>query len=209
MASLAQLTANRSNSLKSTGPTSVAGKAVSRFNALKSGIDAKSLVIPGEDAAELQALATNYQLQFLPGSPVEQFLVDTLTHADWKLRRLRKREAQLLHPAPGDSVNENLLYRLDRQITAAERSYFRALKELLRQIPARIENELAELEARVGQTVSPANPAPGSNPAPEIGFVPSETESMPQTAALGQPKAVSAAPTARREEPKINLALRL
>jgi hypothetical protein len=37
---------------------------VSRFNALKSGIDAQSLVIPGEDAAELEAVAEDYREQY-------------------------------------------------------------------------------------------------------------------------------------------------
>jgi hypothetical protein len=207
MASPAQIAANRSNSLRSTGPTSATGKAVSRFNALKSGIDAKSLVIPGEDPGELEALKSNYHLQFLPGSPVEQFLVDTLTHADWKLRRLRKREAQLLNPAAGDSVDENLLYRLDRQINTTQRAWFRAFKELMHQIPARIDQELAEIEAATA-SASPSA-ANATEIAAEIGFVPSATVSAANTAGPAQPKPLSATPPTRREDPKINLALRL
>ena len=73
MATPAQIEANRRNAQRSTGPRSVEGKAVSRFNALKSGIDAKSLVIPGEDPAELEALVANYYLQFPAATPVEAF----------------------------------------------------------------------------------------------------------------------------------------
>jgi len=51
MASLARTAINQNNSQNSTGPTSVAGKAVSRFNAMKHGLDAAALVIPGEDPA--------------------------------------------------------------------------------------------------------------------------------------------------------------
>jgi hypothetical protein len=53
MATAAQMAANRLNSLKSLGPRSEEGKAVSRFNALKSGVHAKSQVIPGEESAPL------------------------------------------------------------------------------------------------------------------------------------------------------------
>src|SRR5581483_10830012 len=49
MSTLRQIEANRRNSQLSTGPRTPEGKAVSRFNALKSGVNAKAQVIPGED----------------------------------------------------------------------------------------------------------------------------------------------------------------
>ena len=52
MPTQAQLNANRLNAQKSTGPTSPEGKAASSLNALKSGIDAWSHIIPGEDTAD-------------------------------------------------------------------------------------------------------------------------------------------------------------
>ena len=51
MATPAQLAANRANAQRSTGPRSVEGKSVSRFNALKHGVDAASIALPGEDSA--------------------------------------------------------------------------------------------------------------------------------------------------------------
>jgi hypothetical protein len=65
----AQINANRLNAQKSTGPTSPEGKAVSRLNALKTGIDAWSQIIPGEDPAELEALAEAFHLHFRPPIP--------------------------------------------------------------------------------------------------------------------------------------------
>ena len=56
MATPKQTAANRLNAQNSTGPRSVEGKAASRFNALKSGIDAKAQVIPGEDPDQLEDL---------------------------------------------------------------------------------------------------------------------------------------------------------
>ena len=44
---------------KSSGPTSVTGKAVSSMNALKSGIHAKSLVLPSGKLADLEQLVAD------------------------------------------------------------------------------------------------------------------------------------------------------
>ena len=69
MATQAQINANRANALKSTGPRSAEGKSASRFNALKHGIDAASIVIPGEDPAEYEALAAGYHQSNCPQPP--------------------------------------------------------------------------------------------------------------------------------------------
>src|ERR1035437_2498530 len=66
MATPTQITANRANAQNSTGPRSVEGKSVSRFNALKHGIDAASIVIPVEDPADYDDLADHYLQEFRP-----------------------------------------------------------------------------------------------------------------------------------------------
>ena len=66
MSTLRQIEANRRNAQKSTGPTSVAGKAVSSMNALKTGIHAKSLVLPTEKAADLDQLIDEYHQHHHP-----------------------------------------------------------------------------------------------------------------------------------------------
>ena len=83
MATPAQITANRANAQKSTGPRSAEGKSTSRFNALKHGIDAASIVIPGEDPTDYDALAANYQRSYRPETPSENFHVDTMLRTDW------------------------------------------------------------------------------------------------------------------------------
>ena len=95
MPTQAQLNAKRLNAQKSTGPTSPEGKAASSLNALKSGIDAWSHIIPGEDPAELEALTAQFLLHFVPADPNQLALVDTLISAEWTQRRLRRIEAQL------------------------------------------------------------------------------------------------------------------
>ncbi len=150
MATPAQINANRANAQKSTGPRSVEGKSASRFNALKHGIDAASIVIPGEDPAEYEALAAEYRRDLRPQSPSEIFHVDTMLRADWLKRRLQLVEADLyrtlLAEIPGsslaaallsDSPAAKLLARTQRQIAAFERTWHRANTELTR---ARSEN---------------------------------------------------------------------
>ncbi len=150
MATIAQIHANRLNSQKSTDPTSVEGKAVARFNALKHGMDPQSLIIPGEDPAELEALAHDYHEQFRPDGPEETFLVETLIRADWNKRRLRRIETEifrsliaeqeaagvpantLLGAVFGQNGGNNALEKIFRRLETAERTWFRALKELHR-----------------------------------------------------------------------------
>ena len=69
MSSQRQIEANRRNAQKSTGPTSVAGKAASSMNAPKTGIYAKSLVLPSEKLADLEQLIDEYYQSHNPTTP--------------------------------------------------------------------------------------------------------------------------------------------
>jgi hypothetical protein len=95
MASQEQIQANRRNSQKSTGPRTLQGKAVARFNALKTGIDADAEVIPGESPFQLDNLTREYYHRWKPTLPEERAIVDAAIHDDWQLRRLRRAEAAL------------------------------------------------------------------------------------------------------------------
>lgn len=154
MTTLKQLQANRLNSQKSTGPRTPAGQAVSRMNALKSGIDAQSNIITGEDPAALDSLTRQYYERLQPQGPEECALIDTVVYADWLLRRLRKTEAQmwdrridrnrawfqehgvsldhLQEAAYADRDREKDFDRLHRRIAAFERSLRTSLESLAR-----------------------------------------------------------------------------
>src|SRR6187551_2600846 len=97
MATQAQINANRANALRSTGPRSVEGKSASRFNALKHGVDAASITLPGEDPEAYQALADAYDSHYQPGGVAERFLVDSMIRADWQKQRLQGLEAGLIN----------------------------------------------------------------------------------------------------------------
>jgi hypothetical protein len=156
MATAAQMAANRLNSLKSLGPRSEEGKAASRFNALQSGIHAKSQVIPGESAEELEAMAASYREQYRPENPAEVFLVDRMIRADWELRRFEQIEAELwegefnkgIRPAQAFAKNPAFVL-LYRRMDAAERSFYRAQKELqqMRKSKGAVKSETAAVEA--------------------------------------------------------------
>src|SRR6478672_9792642 len=95
MASPAQFNANGMNAQKSHGPTSVEGKAVTRFNAMKHGLDAASLVIPGEDPAELARLAADFHREYAPEGAIETELVEIIIRSTWFQHRYARLEAQL------------------------------------------------------------------------------------------------------------------
>src|SRR6266852_2238172 len=151
----AQINANRLNAQKSTGPMSPEGKARSSLNALKSGIDAWSHIIPGEDPVELEALAIAFHLHYRPADPTQLALVDTLISAEWIQRRLRRIEAQLWnyqvecldknfthaefidisiqHNSPIGHAYQDALEpftRIQRRIDATNRMFLRTLKAL-------------------------------------------------------------------------------
>jgi hypothetical protein len=148
MATQKQIEANRRNAQLSTGPSSDAGKAISRMNALKTGIDAQSLIIRGEDPAALELLTRQYYERFQPQGPEECDLIDTAIASSWLLRRLRKTEAEIWnasidwdlehHPDHGHLQSrayagaDRTLDRCHTRIAALERSLRTALETLVR-----------------------------------------------------------------------------
>ena len=183
MSSLRQVEANRLNALNSTGPSSVEGKAASSMNALKSGIDADSLIIPGECPGVLYPLIAEYIARYRPATPAERVLVNTLIRAEWQLRRLDKVEHHLwsgrfqeIADARKTSVSardleehdtygrvyaemDKTLARLQSRINSFQRSYRDALRDLLALQAARL-------------SPPPPQPLAPKSTSPQIGFVP-------------------------------------
>jgi hypothetical protein len=169
MATAAQIAANRANAQKSSGPRSVEGKAASRFNALKHGMDAESIVLPGEDAEAYRQLAENYYRDFRPGHVNQQFHVDTLIRCDWQRRRLQRSEAKLYRAllAEGtdpedldiailrDSPTAKLLRKVSSQIASLERAYHRAVNELRRLEHNNRKAESAYIDAMIDAACAP------------------------------------------------------
>jgi hypothetical protein len=139
---------------KQTGPKTPEGKARSSQNALKHGLTAQSILLPGEDPDEWRQHLNAYLNRFLPRDPVESDLVHRIAAAQWRIDRACRFEAQLLtrridydqqHAKEplDDHTSAAIAYRnlsedyralenLNRQEARLSREYDRALRELER-----------------------------------------------------------------------------
>ena len=180
MSSQRQIEANRRNAQKSTGPTSVTGKAASSMNALKSGIHAKSIILPSEKLADLEQLIEDYYQRHDPDTPEARFYLDEVIHCEWLLRRYRAAEAQMWqhdlenlygekpeHPLGKCAISRSTPFsKLQYRVDATRRAYQRSLKAL---------KELkAEAAAVPAPAPDPEPPSVSSSPqltSPQIGFV--------------------------------------
>lgn len=91
--SVKQSEANRRNALHSTGPTTPEGKQASRFNALRHGLRAKEIIIPGqEDPAEFEAILRELYEDWEPEGHTELHMVEQIGLAEWRLRRVHRAE---------------------------------------------------------------------------------------------------------------------
>ena len=86
-----QIAANRRNAVKSTGPRTPQGRAVSKMNALKHGILSQQVLVRGlnvqESTRELKALHRRFWEDLQPVGVTEEMLVDQIVTAHWRLRR--------------------------------------------------------------------------------------------------------------------------
>jgi hypothetical protein len=101
MTSLKQIEANRRNALKSTGPTSEAGKQRSRRNAMRHGLTAETVVEPLEDPEQYKAFEISITSEFDAQTAVERELVLRLASVLWRLRRSTLIETALLRNPTG------------------------------------------------------------------------------------------------------------
>ena len=162
MATLKQFEANRRNAQKSTGPKTPEGKAAVSMNALRHGLRARTVVLPGEDPTEFHQLCNDLESEWTPQSRTEQFYVEQMAVSQWKLTRMEVVEVNIFK----DDDTKSQLSRLDCLWQAEcrlERSYARAQRELERLQKSRPQPvqqpedpaPAPAVEAEVGQAVSP------------------------------------------------------
>ncbi|MGJ5813705.1 SEC-C metal-binding domain-containing protein [Paludibaculum fermentans] len=96
MASAAQIRANQTNALQSTGPASPTGKARSAQNNLRHGFRSQSVLLPGDDPAEYQALHDELVDHLGPDDLTELRYVREMADSEWRLRRARLFQEHLL-----------------------------------------------------------------------------------------------------------------
>jgi hypothetical protein len=87
---------NRRNAAHSTGPRTEAGKARSRWNALKHGLLCREILIPGGDGKEsryrLQRLIAALRDELNPQGILEEMMVEKIAGCYWRLRRVMRAE---------------------------------------------------------------------------------------------------------------------
>jgi hypothetical protein len=157
-ASEARILANRKNAARSTGPKTEEGKAKSRANALKHGLTGSGVVMPEGDAVEVERRAVAFASELNASGEVGKALARRAALNSVRMERaadqqavaltqkLREVEADFVAPegvdeaeaaklrseavrfAMFDPSKEATLAR--RYESAAERAFFRCLKEL-------------------------------------------------------------------------------
>jgi hypothetical protein len=186
MSTLRQIEANRRNAQKSTGPTSVTGKAASSMNALKTGIHAKSLVLPSEKLADLQLLIDEYYQHHRPTSPEARALIDELIRCEWLQRRLHTAETQLWAFDNKDAWTPDNEYPLGQTASRKPKAFGQLQWRIncTRRASQRALQDLKQLEAEAAAETSAPSPAPAPpavvEPAAPPSLIPSPQTTSPQ-----------------------------
>src|ERR1035438_7107481 len=190
MSTLRQIEANRRNAQKSTGPTSVTGKATSSMNALKTGIHAESLVLPSENLADLEQLTADFYQHHQPTTPDARGLVDELIYCEWMLRRLRVAETQAWQYQSDNKYSDPQKYPLGQSATCHSTTFSKLQYRLdaTRRARLRALDALQKLktEAAAAPPTAPGadrTPPPATPPPPPT----SSTASTPPAAPASAP----------------------
>jgi hypothetical protein len=105
MATVHQITANRENSQKSTGPSTPEGKKRSALNAIRHNFTGQVLILTKTETPLYLDHCREYRDQFSPQGKLENELVQQLADQFWSLRQIRAQTNNLFTVS---SVTENL-----------------------------------------------------------------------------------------------------
>ena len=198
MSTVPQQLANAANAQLSTGPRTDAGKATSSRNGTTHGLASGFAVLPCEDQSEFETLAASLHAEFPVTSPHRVFLVDLMIQSRWRLLRINALESEVFtamtlattdEPTPYGRIAASLsknpthaLALLQRYAAAAERSYFKAHRELTRSAREEVRAEEKAMDDFFKNTLFGPVPGPplnlGTPPVPPIGFA-SQNASKP------------------------------
>ncbi|MCA9469526.1 MAG: hypothetical protein KC643_29350 [Nitrospira sp.] len=112
MTTEAQLLANRANGTKSHGPITDEGKAISRYNATKHGLLAKTdVLLHDETEDDLQAFTDALRADLQPQGATEDLLFQRVVGCAWRLKRAARIETSLLQWYISDEFNQRAFKR--------------------------------------------------------------------------------------------------
>jgi hypothetical protein len=128
MASLAQISANRENAQKSTGPKTEAGKAVSSKNNFNFGFNAKVFaVIEGESQEDFDRFRQELLDEHRPATPTEFVFVESMAQHHWASLRAQRLQDSCFG---NDGVDEARLTLYLRYQNTHMRLFHKSLNEL-------------------------------------------------------------------------------
>jgi len=110
----ARRTANRLNSLKSTGPKTDRGKEVSRRNSLKHGLSGEGVVVVEADLGEIQQRAESLANDLKPTSMAGSILIDRMATLSVRADRAAEQELAAIRMNVRHAVDDFDEERLDR-----------------------------------------------------------------------------------------------
>lgn len=93
MATDKQITANRANAAKSTGPRTTEGKAVSSQNAGNHILLARANILKSECSDRFEEFVESFHAEYNPKTPTQRALVDIMATARWRLLRMANFES--------------------------------------------------------------------------------------------------------------------
>ena len=146
MSTTAQITANRENAIKSTGPKTIEGKSESSQNATKHGFYASQDVINRESQADYDMLRDELIEDLKPIGPMQRILAERIVSLTWRLERTMRMHNQtfdaliknegwepdlpLGHIAQRDFANDRTLDKLMMFERRMENSLYKTIKQL-------------------------------------------------------------------------------
>ncbi|MGE3852870.1 MAG: hypothetical protein AB7K09_14095 [Planctomycetota bacterium] len=155
-AASARTEANRRNARRSTGPRTAAGKQRSSVNRWRHGLTAARVVAPDEDPAAYDAYRHDMRIAMDPANALEEDLVERITVAGWKRRRIEAREQQLMENAGSDDPHDHNKEQRDfdnllRYRRVIDREYHTCIVDLDRMQKNRDRRNRIEAEGAVAE----------------------------------------------------------
>ncbi|MBV8830026.1 MAG: hypothetical protein JO108_12440 [Acidobacteriaceae bacterium] len=136
MSTLAQITANKINAQKSTGPRTDEGKSHSSRNNFRHGFAGAFCVLVDENQSDFDQLLEALGAEHNPSTPTESLLVESLAQHYW----LKQRAIRLQNTC--DQSNEKQLALYLRYQTTNDRAFHKCLDQLAK---LRAEKRKAEI----------------------------------------------------------------
>jgi hypothetical protein len=191
-----KIEANRQNAQHSTGPSTPEGRAAVRLNGLKHGLCAETIVVPGEDPAQFEALLEAYRAEYQPATPSAEFLVRQVAMADWRLLRLHRIEAAF------HTIRHKELDRSRREELQCDNDARLAFSEWMDAGPKSVLANLHRYEIRLERSAKNARQELDRRPVALVSTVPVERPKA-QPKAPPSPKIISMETVERQPAPTI------